>query len=453
MLDAIRELLFGPDDPTKIIECSANSTCEITHAIVGALVVFVILLTGFAYTTVLERRLIASIQSRVGPNRAGPQGLLQPVADGIKLIFKEDLTPNRADRFVFYLAPLLKVIPALLVLAVVPLGPKLLIPWFDGNWYRVSQGLIDVNVGVLYLLAVTSVSVYGSSLAGWASNNKYAMLGGLRASAAMISYELSMGILFAVPVLLAASMSLGDIIGEQRGFFNWYVWHNPLAAVLLGVALIAEINRGPFDMPEAEQELVAGHMTEYSGMKFAMFFMAEYINMIGVSVIFCALFLGGYDDGLGLVSGAPILGVPVLALKVIVLLAIMVWIRATVFRLRYDRLMSFGWKIMLPLSLIAVAWTAVAITIAEEGGGDTAYLISSIVLLVIVAGVGYMLSRTAGPLTPPDPGQTTMVPSGATSIGAVLLQFVGVIFAIPFMIYETVTGGSREQSIEDKAKS
>ncbi len=441
---------LGPDDPSLIIECTSNNTCIAVHAVVSALVVFIILLTGFAYTTVLERRFIGSMQSRIGPNRAGPKGLLQPIADAIKLIFKEDVNPSNADRVVFTLAPALKVVPALIVLAVIPFGPKIVIPWFDGNWYRVGQGILDVNVGVLWLLAVTSISVYGITLAGWASQNKYAMLGGLRASASMISYELSMGIIFAVPIILAGSMNVGDIIEGQSGFFfNWYIFQNPLAALILAIALLAEINRGPFDMPEAEQELVAGHMTEYSGMKFAMFFMAEYINMIGVSVIFTAMFLGGYHDGFGLVSGAPLLAVPVLAFKVFLLLVVMVWVRGTVFRIRYDRLMTFGWKVLLPLSMLAVAWTAVAVVIAEEGAGDTVYLVSSIILFVIVFGMAALLGRSLSPIELPPLSQSSVVPT-QRGMGAIALELVGALFAIPVALLEGTRKALGRGTAEEK---
>lgn len=437
--------MFGPDDPSLIIECSTNGTCTAVHAIISAALVFFILLTAFAYNTVLERRFIASIQSRIGPNRAGPKGLLQPVADGIKLIFKEDVIPENADRPVYLLAPILKVVPALLVLAVVPLGPKLVIPWFDGNWYRVGQGIIDVNVGVLWLLAIMSVSVYGITLAGWASNSKYSILGALRASAAMISYELSMGTIFAVPVLLAGSMSVGDIITSQEGLLNWYVFQNPLAAAILFLALMAEINRPPFDMPEAEQELVAGHMTEYSGMRFAMFFMAEYINMIGISVIFCAMFLGGYDDGFGIVKGAPIFGLVFLGLKVALFQIFMVWIRGTIFRFRYDRLMTFGWKVLLPLSMIAVAWTAIAVTIAEEGGGTWVYLVSSLVLFIIVMAFIYLLTRGNSLNALPSDSDSSMVPTNH-GVSGYILQFVGILFAIPFAIYAATAGKNQAKA-------
>lgn len=424
---------LSPSDPSMIIECTDSAACTTTHAILAAALIFFTLLTGFAYTTLLERKFIAAIQSRIGPNRAGPMGLLQPVADGIKLIFKEEIIPTNADKAVYYLAPIMKVVPALIVLAAVPLGPKLVIPWFDGNWYRVSQGIIDPNEGILWVLAITGISVYGVTLAGWASNNKYAMLGSLRATASMISYELAMGLCFAVPVMLASSLSFVDIVEDQYGLFNWYVWRNPLAALLLWIALMAEINRGPFDMPEAEQELVAGHMTEYSGMKFALFFMAEYINMIGISVVFSSLFLGGFDDGFGIVQGAPILAVPVLAGKVILLLMFMIWVRGTVFRFRYDRLMMFGWKVMLPLSLLAVMWTAVTIVIADEGGGDVVRGLSTGMLMVLLAALYYLLNRELTPATPTPGVRTEVLPSNR-GLGFVILQMVGVLVAIPFAL-------------------
>lgn len=447
ILDFLTQLVLGPNDPSTVMECSADATCATIHAVVIGLLVFVTLLTGFAYTTVLERRFIAAIQSRIGPNRAGPAGLLQPVADGIKLIFKEDITPANADKVVFQLAPIIKVIPALLVLAVVPLGPKVTIPWFDGNWYRAPQGVLNIESGVLWLLAITSISVYGVTLAGWASNNKYAMLGSLRSTASMISYELSMGTLFAVPILLAGSMAISDIVADQQGIFNWYIFQNPLAALLLFLVLMVEISRAPFDMPEAEQELVAGHITEYGGMRFAMFFMAEYINMIGISVIWSTMFLGGYDDGIGIVNGFPLLGVPVLAGKVILLLMLMIWIRGTIFRPRYDRLMTFGWKILLPMSILSVAWTAVAIVIAEEGGGQIVYLVSTAILFVLVIGVAAAFAGAVAPDTVPD-DTTSLIPS-QRGLGGTLLVAVGALLAIPFAAYDI--GMSVLKNVQDAA--
>jgi len=313
------------------------------------------LLTGFAYLTLLERRILARIQVRIGPNRAGPFGLLQPVADGVKLFFKEELIPASADKLLFVLAPVITLVPALIILAVLPIGPDVTL--FGRT---ISLGLADgVNVGVLYLMAVSSISVYGIVLAGWSSNNKYALMGGLRSTAQMISYELALGLAFVGPILLAGSMSLRDIVGDQRSL--WYVVLQPIGFLVFMLASIAEVNRAPFDMPEAEQELTAGYHVEYSGMKFALIFMAEYDKMIAVSAIAAALFLGGYW-GPG-VDQIPWLGPVYLFLKVLALLLVMVWLRATLPRFRYDRLMAFGWKVLLPLALLNVAVTAVVVVL------------------------------------------------------------------------------------------
>ncbi len=435
ILNFLQDLLITGPDPSKVVECSTNNTCVAVHAVASSLIVFLVLLTGFAYTTVLERRLIAWLQQRVGPNRAGPQGLLQPVADGIKLIFKEDVTPTEADRVVYWIAPVIKVIPAMIILAVVPLGGPLVIPWFDGNWYRVNQGLVDVNVGVLWITSVASISVYGITMAGWASANKYAMLGSLRSAASMISYELSLGASFVVPAMIAGSLSVADIIDSQAGnlIFNWNIFRNPLAAVIMLIALIAEINRAPFDLPEAEQELVAGHMTEYSGMKFALFFMAEYINMIGISVIFSSMFLGGYHFILA--DQVPLLGPVWLILKVIALLSFLIWIRATLPRVRYDVLMSLGWKVMLPLSLLAVAWTGVTIVLVEEYGNTTIYAGAAVVLFVLMA-IGMMLFGRETPDTRAVmAGDEKEIDLTDRSAGRFVLYLIGSLLAAPFLLF------------------
>lgn len=320
--------------------------------VVKSLILIFALLTGFAYTTFFERRLLALIQVRIGPNRAGPFGFLQPAADGLKLIFKEELIPAKAYRTIFILAPILTVVPALVILAVVPWGGT--VELFDR---QIQLGIADLNVAILYILSVTSISVYGIVLAGWSSNNKYSMMGGLRSTAQMISYELALGMAFVAPMLLAGSMSMHDIVEAQRSV--WYIVWQPIGALIFYIAMLAEVNRAPFDMPEAEQELTAGYHTEYSGMKFALFFMGEYMKMIALSAIFATLFLGGY--GGPFVDQFAWLGPIYLILKVIASLTLMVWIRATLPRLRYDRLMAFGWKILLPLSIANVFVTAVII--------------------------------------------------------------------------------------------
>lgn len=312
-------------------------------------------LTGFAYTTLYERRTLARIQTRIGPNRAGPFGLLQPVADGIKLIFKEELIPEKADRFLFILAPILTVIPALIIWAVIPWGGQVELFGEQFNLY-----LTDINVGVLYLTAVASIAVYGIVIAGWSSNSKYPLLGGLRSTAQMISYELSLALAFVGPIMLADSMSLVDIVQRQQEGL-WFIILQPVGFLIFLAAGLAEINRAPFDMPEAEQELVGGYHTEYSGMKFALFFMAEYIKMIAISAITATLFLGGYAGPL--VSRFPGLGPLYLLIKIILMLFFMIWVRGTLPRFRYDRLMSFGWKILLPLALLNVFVTAVIVVL------------------------------------------------------------------------------------------
>ncbi|HUS84572.1 MAG TPA: NADH-quinone oxidoreductase subunit NuoH [Anaerolineales bacterium] len=318
-------------------------------------VIIVIILGGFAYLTLFERRVLARMQTRIGPNRAGPWGLLQPVADGIKLIFNEELIPEQADKVLFVLAPVITVIPALIILAVIPLGPEVTL--FGRSYYL---GLAsNVNIGVLYILAVASIAVYGIVIAGWASGNKYALMGGVRSTAQMVSYELALALAFVGPILLAGSMSVDAIIEGQRQL--WYVIVQPLGFLIFVIAAVAEVNRAPFDMPEAEQELVAGYHAEYSGMKFALFFMAEYGKMIAVSFIAATMFLGGY---LGpFLDRWPLLGPIYLFIKVVALLFVMVWLRATYPRFRYDQLMAFGWKILLPLGLLNVVITGVFIVL------------------------------------------------------------------------------------------
>jgi NADH-quinone oxidoreductase subunit H len=329
-------------------------TAQFIEWTIKSVVIFLAGAGGFAYLTLMERRVLARIQTRIGPNRAGPAGLLQPIADGIKLIFKEELIPDRADKVMFVLAPIVTVFPAMVIWAVIPWGTSVTV-----FGYEIKLYLADVDAGVLYLTAVASIAVYGIVLSGWASNNKYALLGGLRSSAQMISYEIAMGLSLVVPIMLAGSMSLVDIVEAQSGW--WYALKNPIAFIIFLIAALAEVNRAPFDMPEAEQELVAGYHSEYSGMKFALFFMAEYIKMIAVSAMAATLFLGGYK--LPFVEIPSFLEPLVMLAKVIVLLFGMIWVRATLPRFRYDRLMAFGWKVLLPLALFSVFITAVIMVI------------------------------------------------------------------------------------------
>ena len=348
---------------------------------IKAVILLLACVTGFAYLTLYERKALARIQVRIGPNRAGPWGLLQPVADGIKLIFKEELVPAKADKVIFILAPVVTVIPALIIMAVVPWGDTLTL---FGR--QISLSVANLNVGILYITAITSISVYGIVLAGWSSNNKYAMLGGIRSTAQMISYELALGLGFIGPMLLAGSMSLLDIVKSQQEY-GWFVFWQPVGAFIFWIATLAEVNRAPFDMPEAEQELTAGYHTEYSGMKFALFFMAEYIKMIAVSAIAATLFFGGYDGPF--IDQFPWLGPFYLLLKVVILLFGMIWVRATLPRIRYDRLMAFGWKIMLPIALANVFITAIGIYL------EAFWLISILTLLFLFL-VVYMARNAIG---------------------------------------------------------
>lgn len=313
--------------------------------VIRSLVLIIGLLTVFAYLMLFERKILGWFQLRLGPNRTGPWGLFQPIADGVKMIFKEDIIPNDADRFIFRLAPVISLFVAFAAFAVIPVGPPVQI----GEWV-IPLSIADPNAGILVALAFTSLGVYGIALGGWASQSKYALLGALRSTAQMISYELTMGMSLVGVILLAGSVRLGDIVAAQDGL--WYIVLQPLGFLLFGISAIAEVNRVPFDLPEAETELVSGYHTEYSGMRYAMFAIAEYVNMITVSSLITLLYLGGWH-------GPSILPPFVwFAVKVSIFLFIFIWMRATLPRLRYDRLMTLGWKVMLPLAFLNLVATA-----------------------------------------------------------------------------------------------
>lgn len=431
-------------DPASVIVCKYNSACSTIHAFVYSAVLLLVVITGFAYTTLLERVFIAWFQQRVGPNRVGPLGLLQPAADAVKLITKEDITPAGVDYPVWFIAPMIKAVPVLVVLAVIPLGPDILIPWFDGKWYQVPLALADINVGVLWILGITSIGTYGIVLAGWSSNSKYSLLGGLRATSQMLSYELTLGLGMAVPIMIVGSMALGDIVTAQPMFWNWFVFQNPLAAGVLFIALLAEVSRAPFDLVEAEQELTAGFMTEYSGMKFALFMMAEYLGMIAISMIFASLYFGGYQDGFGLVNSIPILGPLVMIGKVVLLLILMIWIRATLPRIRYDRLMQFGWKILLPLALVAVCWTAVSLVVGDAFQNPMAYGVAAGIFfgIIVIGGLIYLrrASQDEKAEAVDDLVDDPIVSGERRGIGWGLVNFVGSLIAIPFRLLNYLIG-------------
>ncbi len=338
--------------------------------IIQGLVVFLITTTAFAYLTLFERRLLARLQNRVGPNRAGPDGFMQPLADAIKLFFKEDIVPDEADKVVYTVAPALAMIPAILLFAVIPVGAPLRL--FGRS---IPLQFTDVNVGVLFLLSVTSIGVYGITLGGWSSNNKYSMLGGIRSSAQLISYELALGLSVMVPVMLASSLSLSAIVDNQHGWWNIFKPTGLVAFGIFWLASTAEVVRAPFDLVEAEQELVGGYNTEYSSMKFALFFMAEYIKLIAVSAIGVTLFMGGWrGPGVDLLtnSGYPniaaLVSVGYFLLKLLLFLFVSVWIRATLPRFKYNQLMDIGWKRLLPISLATVGITAVGAVLLQNAG-------------------------------------------------------------------------------------
>ncbi|MBI4553257.1 MAG: NADH-quinone oxidoreductase subunit NuoH, partial [Candidatus Latescibacteria bacterium] len=320
-------------------------------------------LTAVAYLSLAERRVSAVIQDRLGPNRVGPFGLLQPLADGIKFMWKEDFSPARVDKFLFFLAPAMILIPSLLTFAVIPFGDTITI-----KGYTIPLRIIDLNVGILYFLGMTSVGVYGIALGGWGSNNKYTLLGGIRSSAQMISYELALGLSIVGVLMLSGSLQLPDIIRAQMGSYagfipKWNIVRQPLGFLVFVVAAFAENNRLPFDLAEAEQELVAGYHSEYSSMKFSMFMIAEYANMTAASALIVVLFFGGWHvPGLFRLGLSPLtmslVGLAAFLVKTGVFLFIYIWVRWTLPRFRYDQLMGLGWKVMLPLALFNIVATA-----------------------------------------------------------------------------------------------
>jgi NADH-quinone oxidoreductase subunit H len=372
---------------THLLDSLSEFQIFLLLTIVKVLVVLVITLTAVAYTVLLERKVIGRMQNRWGPSRVGPFGLLQPLADGIKLFLKEDLTPLATERPLFLVAPIIALTCALISVAVVPFGALTRIRGVD--LFQIA----DVNVGLLVILGITSIGVYGIALSGWASNNKFALLGSLRATAQVISYELALGLSLVGVVLRAGSLRLRDIVDIQstHGALSWNIFggfaresdgHGGMGWAIVGgfqllaffiylMAAYAETNRSPFDLPEAESELVAGYHTEYSSMKFAMFFMAEYANMITVSCVATLLFFGGASSPLGHLLpddfGGPILSAifPILwfVAKIFSFLFLYIWVRSTLPRFRYDQLMDFGWKFLLPVAMANIVATSLVLAL------------------------------------------------------------------------------------------
>ncbi len=348
------------------------------------LMLFVVL-TAVAYLTYMERRVLGLIQLRWGPNRVGPFGLLQPLADGIKFIFKEDLIPNDVSRYLYILAPITALIPALMTFAVIPVGDSITI-----FGQKIGLYITAINVSVLFVFAMTSLGVYGIVLAGWSSNSKYSLFGGLRSSAQMVSYELALGLSIVGVLIQAGSLDLVQIVAAQAParlaenpgildyayhlgsyFWSWFViGGQPIGFLIFFISVLAETNRVPFDLPEAETELVGGFHTEYSSMKFAMFFMAEYANMLTASCMATLLFFGGWQGpGVGIETWGPLIGLGWFTAKVVFFLFTYIWIRGTLPRFRYDQLMDVGWKLLLPLAIINIVVTATWRLAASLYGG------------------------------------------------------------------------------------
>ncbi|MBA2697370.1 MAG: NADH-quinone oxidoreductase subunit NuoH [Nocardioidaceae bacterium] len=357
--------------------------------LIKVVLAFVILLVFTLFNIWLERRVVARMQHRIGPNVHGPFGLLQSLADGVKLMLKEDLVPTAVDKVVYVMAPLLSAIPAFMAVAVIPFGPEVKVPFSD---VVTPLQLTDLPVGVLYILAVASVGIYGIVLAGWSSGSTYSLLGALRSSAQVISYEVAMGLSFVAVFLYAGSMSTSGIVDAQKDL--WFGIILLPSFVIYMIAMVGETNRAPFDLPEAEGELVGGFHTEYSSIKFAFFFLAEYINMVTVSMLATTLFLGGWRAPwpLSLWEGANQGYWPVLwfLAKVLLFIFVFIWLRGTLPRLRYDQFMQFGWKRLIPAALIWIVAVGTVRALSLDGPIDRKYLlIAAAVALVIFVSLGF----------------------------------------------------------------
>jgi len=326
---------------------------------IKSVLVFAGLMLAVAYTTWLERKVLGHIQIRFGPNRCGPFGLLQPFADGVKAFFKEDLVPGRSDKAIFVISPMISIITAISLFAVIPFGNQFTIPGTD---YVVKLRLADIDVGLLYIFALASIGEFGIVLGGWSSGNKYGLIGSLRAAAQMISYEVALGLSIIGVIILSQSLRLTEIVNLQAGgFWNWNIWYQPVAFVLYIICGLAEINRTPFDMPEAEAELACGFNIEYSSMKFAIFFLAEYAHMITMGAVAVTLFMGGWQPIIPQLDFIP--GIIWFCIKLFIFVFFFIWQRGTFPRLRYDQIMKFGWKVLFPLTLINLLITGLIVSL------------------------------------------------------------------------------------------
>lgn len=372
---------------------------EIVAAVIKCAVVIVALMTAFAYMTLIERRVIAKLQGRLGPNRTGPSGLFQPIADGIKMAFKEQIVPAQAKKFTYLIAPIISVIVALSVFAVVPIGTN----WISGKPSIWDPVIADINVGLLWILSISSLAVYGIVLGGWSSGNRYSLLGSLRSAAQMVSYETSLGLALSGTLMWAGTLSMVGIVHHQVDMGIWFIAAQPLGFMVYIIAAIAEVNRAPFDLPEAEQELTAGYLTEYSGLRWSLYQMAEYINMITASAVASTLFFGGWSFfGLERIPGVSIL---IFLVKVAFFLFIFIWLRATLPRIRYDRLMRLGWQLLLPLAVLNVVITATVVAL------DWPWWVSGLAgLLVVIAVLFLVRSRGTDTRYESTRGSSTEIP-------------------------------------------
>src|SRR4051794_6385077 len=366
-----------------------------------AFIVMNVLLVGMAYMTYFERKVLAAMQDRMGPTRTGPKGLLQPIADGIKLLGKEDLIPGAADKVVFYFAPLIVFMTALVGAAVIPFGPTIQVFGHDVNLY-----VTDVNVGGLFILAFSGIGVYGIILGAWSSANRYSLLGGLRSAAQVVSYEIILGLSLVGIFILTGSLSLRDIVASQErtldvgpfSLSNWYILSQPVAFIIFMIAAVAETNRAPFDLPEAETELVSGFHTEYSAFRFSFYFLGEYISMIVISLFASTLFLGGTSGpGSSEYWG---LGIVWLLVKTILFLFFYIWLRGTLPRFRYDQLMGIAWKVLLPAVLLNIVLTALTRLRGNDqisGGQVVAVLAVAIAFILLIWGLNELSHRWTDP--------------------------------------------------------
>ncbi|MCW2828850.1 MAG: nuoH [Marmoricola sp.] len=371
--------------------------------IVKAVLIFVILVLLTLFNIWWERRVVARMQHRIGPNRNGPFGLLQSLADGVKLALKEDIIPKAADKAVFVIAPVIAVIPAFVTFAVIPFGPVVKVPFTD---IRSPLQLTDMPVAVIFVMAIASIGIYGIVLGGWSSGSTYSLLGGLRSSAQMISYEVAMGLALVAVFLHAGSMSTSEIVNAQKDV--WFAFTLIPSFVIYLIAMVGETNRAPFDLPEAEGELVGGFHTEYSSLKFALFFLAEYINMATVSALATTLFLGGWRAPFWIDSfwpGANEGYWPFLWFmgKVLAFIFVFIWLRGSLPRLRYDQFMAFGWKILIPASVVWIVAVAAMRVVSLRGGFNPQVLVILGVVLAVLVLASWFLPERGGPVDEAEP--------------------------------------------------